>query len=77
MVKLFLVTSSFTIAKCNPVGSRPMAKQNSITCITGNANINSITPTFLHILRKFFCRSAFVFPFVVNLKRSKHLLHPP
>lgn len=35
--------SEFTIASLRSVGSRPMARQNRITCITGNAKINSIT----------------------------------
>jgi len=35
--------SLLTTAKCKPVGSLPMAKQNSMTCITGSANMNNIT----------------------------------
>lgn len=35
--------SELTMARCRPVGSRPIARQNSITCITGNAKIKSIT----------------------------------
>lgn len=35
--------SSFTMASFNPVGSRPIARQKRITCITGRAKMNSIT----------------------------------
>lgn len=36
-------TSWFTIANFKPVGSLPIAKQKSITCMTGNAKMNNIT----------------------------------
>lgn len=46
----------------NPVGSLPMAKQNRITCMTGSAKMNNMTPTFRHIRKKFFCNKARIFP---------------
>lgn len=36
-------SSWLTTANRKPVGSRPIAKQNRITCITGRAKINSMT----------------------------------
>lgn len=57
--------SKFAIANFKPVGSRPIAKQNRITCITGSAKMNSITPTLRHIRKKFFCSRARILPFVV------------
>ncbi len=35
--------SLLTMARCKPVGSRPIARQNNTTCITGNAKMKSIT----------------------------------
>jgi hypothetical protein len=95
----FWFSSWLTMAMWSPMGSRPMARQNRITCITGSAKMNSITllqwyriivwvphswnmycinsvhvdrthPTFLHIRRKFFCRSARIFPLVVSWQKS-------
>lgn len=54
------------MANFKPVGSRPMAKQKRITCMTGNAKMNNITPTFRHIRKKFFCNKARIFPLDVN-----------
>lgn len=66
--------SMLAIANRNPVGSRPMAKQNRITCMTGNAKMNSITPTFRHIRKKFFCNKARIFPLDVNyFKKTKKM----
>jgi hypothetical protein len=36
-------SSWLTTARWSPMGSRPMARQNRITCITGRAKMNSIT----------------------------------
>lgn len=57
--------SILATANLSPDGSRPMAKQKSITCITGNAKMNSITPTLRHMRKKFFCNKARIFPRVV------------
>lgn len=54
--------SIFAIANFKPFGSRPIARQNKITCITGNAKMNNITPTLRHIRKKFFCSKARIFP---------------
>lgn len=61
-VRFMYAFSWLTIASFSPLGSPPMAKQNKITCMTGRANMKSMTPTFLHIRRKFFCSSARIFP---------------
>lgn len=58
--------SPFAMAILKPLGSRPMAKQKRITCMTGKAKMNSITPTFRHIRKKFFCNKARIFPLDVN-----------
>lgn len=58
--------SLLTTAIFSPVGSLPMAKQNKITCITGSAKMNNITPTFLHIRKRFFCNKARILPLDVN-----------
>lgn len=74
-VRFMYWVSIFTMASFRPVGSPPMARQNRITCITGRAKINSITPTFRHIRRKFFWRRALIFPVVVHslqLPQSSH-----
>lgn len=57
--------SIFATANFKPVGSRPIAKQKRITCITGSAKMNNMTPTFLHMRKKFFCSKACIFPRVV------------
>lgn len=61
-------------ANRRPVGSRPIAKQNRITCITGNAKMNNITPTFLHIRKKFFCNRARIFPLDVIWKNINKIV---
>lgn len=63
--------SLLTTANLSPVGSLPMAKQNKITCITGSAKMNSITPTFLHILKRFFCNNALILPREVNCTEKR------
>lgn len=45
------------MARCKPVGSRPIARQNRITCITGKAKMNNITlKTEKQIYRKEFLK---------------------
>uniref|UniRef100_A0A1B0B3D0 Uncharacterized protein n=1 Tax=Glossina palpalis gambiensis TaxID=67801 RepID=A0A1B0B3D0_9MUSC len=66
----FNVTVSFisplTMAKFKFVGSRPMAKQNNITWMTGKTNMKSITPTLRHMRNKFLVMSALILPDDVN-----------
>uniref|UniRef100_A0A1A9ZZ72 Uncharacterized protein n=1 Tax=Glossina pallidipes TaxID=7398 RepID=A0A1A9ZZ72_GLOPL len=74
----FKVTVSFisplTIAKFKFVGSRPMAKQNNITWMTGKTNMKSITPTLRHMRNKFLVMSALILPDDVNCNQMLILM---